>query len=158
MAETSTTFTPPASTAGTELYYAVTEDTALIQVFGNQSIPTVDTPPEDVTYRTLESSTEFAVPGVKPFESIEIENMYYPEQFNAIRAVAESGKEPYWYIKLPNVTAGATSGAKPLCIKWRGAVKITFSEIALDDMIKTTLKIYKSTVPEFIEGLPSTSI
>lgn len=155
MAQVSKTFTPPASTVGTELYYAVVEDTDLVQVFGNQSIPTVDTAPEDITYRTLESPIEFAVPGVQPFESIEIENMFYKEQFEAIKAVADTGKEPFWYIKLPDITGGTGAGAKPLCIKWRGAIKITFSEIALDDMIKTMLKVYKSTVPEFIEGLPT---
>ena len=72
MAEENTMFTPPAATTKTELYYAEAEDTGLVQVFGNQSIPVIDSAPEDITYRTLESSTEFAVAGVKPFESIEI--------------------------------------------------------------------------------------
>ena len=55
---------------------------------------------------------------------------------------------------MPDATAGSGVGAKPLVIKWKGGVKISLAQIDLDDMIKTTLKIYKSTVPQIIEGLP----
>ena len=70
MAKESNNFTAPAATMLTELWYAEKEDTGLVQVFGTQSIPEIDTPPDDITYRTLESDVEFGLPGVKAFSAI----------------------------------------------------------------------------------------
>ena len=154
MAQQNPEFTAPSATMLTELWYAEKEDTGLVQVFGNQSIPEIDTPPDDITYRTLESDTEFGVPGVKAFAAIEVECLFYKEQFTAMKALADAGKEPFWYVKLPDSTAGGAS-AKPLVIKWKGKFSINIGEIALDDMIKTKIKIYKATRPEIIEGLPN---
>ena len=138
MAQNDPSLTPPVASKFTELWYASTEDTSLKQVFGVQSIPTVISASEDITYRTLESDTEFSVPG---------------EQYDALKALESAGTIPWWYVKLPDSSAG-TSG-KPTVIKWRGALSVALSEIALDDMIRSTLTIGKSTVPETIEGLPS---
>lgn len=155
MATSNPALTPPAASKYTELWYAATEDTGLKQVFGVQSIPTIISAPEDITYRTLESDTEFAVPGVRPYETIEIETLYYQEQFDELKTLEESNTIPWWYVKLPDITAGSGASAKPTVIKWRGAVSVALSEIALDDMIRSTITIGKSTVPETIEGLPS---
>ncbi len=152
MAEVSATFTPPAASPTTELYYAVVEDTGLIQVFGNQSIPVITSPPETITYRTLESTTEFAVPGVTPYEGIEIENLYYKEQYTALKTLADANTELFWYVKLPDTTVAS---GEPMVIKWKGAFRINLAEIALDDMLRTTLTIYKSTKPAEISGLPT---
>ena len=38
--------------------YAETDTVAPTQVFGVQGIPEVDTPPDDITYRTLESDVQ----------------------------------------------------------------------------------------------------
>lgn len=155
MAQTNASYTQPAATMLTELWYAETEDTGLVQVFGNQSIPQVDTPPDDIVYRTLESDTEFGVPGVRAFSAIELECLFYPEQFTAMKALADAGKELFWYVKLPESSAG--EGKEPLVIKWKGAFHISIAEIALDDMVKTALKIYKSSKPAYINGLPTSA-
>lgn len=155
MAQQSTSLTPPAATMLTELWYAQTEDTGLVQVFGNQTIPEIETPPDDVTYRTLESDTEYGVPGVRAFTAIEVEGLFYKEQFTTMRALAESNKELFWYVKLPDSTAGTAEGAKPIVIKWKGAFRIGIGEVALDDMVKTKMKIYKVTKPQIMEGLPT---
>lgn len=155
MAQSNPALTPPAATMYTELWYASTEDTGLKQVFGVQSIPTIISAPEDITYRTLESGTEFAVPGVRPYETIEIETLFYKEQYNELKAVETAGTIPWWYVKLPDASAGSASGAKPLVIKWRGAMSVALADISMDDMVRATLTIGKSTVPEAIEGLPS---
>ncbi len=153
MAEFNPALTPPQSTVGTELYYATTEDTSLKQVFGTQGIPIINAPPEDITYRTLESSTEFAVPGVRPYETIEIETLYYQEQYDELENVSESG-DLWWYVKLPNGTS--PTGSNPKVIKWKGALSVSVGELSQDDMIRSTLTIGKSSVPETIEGLPTT--
>ena len=156
MAEFSTTLTPPVASATTELYYAETEDTDLKQIFGVQSIPAIISAPEDVTYRTLESRTEFATQGVRAYEAIEIELLYYKEQYTALAALESGGKVPYWYVKLPDASAGSGASAKPLVVKWQGSMSVSIAEVALDDMVKCTLKIGKSSVPETIDGLPDT--
>jgi len=155
MATSNPNFTPPVASKNTELYYATEEDTGLVQVFGVQSIPQIITTAEDITYRTLESDTEFSTPGVRPYETIEIETLYYKEQFTALKTVEKSGESPWWYVKLPN--ASAPSGGKPTVIKWRGALSVAMSAIELDDMVRSTLKIGKSTEPTELEGLPSAS-
>ena len=155
-AESSPTLSPPVASVYTELWYAEEEDAGLKQIFGVQSIPTADTAPEDVTYRTLESGTEFAVQGVRPYESMEVELIYYAEQYKALKAL--NGKELYWYTKLPDASGGTASGAKPLVVKWRGSCNVSLAEIAQDDMVKCTLKIGKSSVPEDLQGLPSASV
>ncbi len=152
MAEFNPALTPPRSTARTELYYAITEDTNLKQVFGVQDIPTVDTPPEDITYRTLESSTEFAVPGVRPYETIQVPVIYYEEQFEEMRKANENG-DLWWYVKLPDATS--PTGTNPIVIKWRGALSVSVDGIELDNMLQKMLTIGKSTVPEIIKGLPT---
>ena len=87
MAKYNAEFTPPSATVLTELYYAETDTVAPTQVFGVQGIPEVDTPPDDITYRTLESDVEFGVPGVKPFSAIEVEILYYKEQYTTLKAL-----------------------------------------------------------------------
>lgn len=95
MAKYNAEFTPPSATMLTELYYAETDTVAPTQVFGVQGIPEVDTPPDDITYRTLESDVEYGVPGVKPFSAIEVEILYYKEQYTALKAL--EGQNLFWY-------------------------------------------------------------
>lgn len=144
-----TTFTPPQAATLTELYYATSETgTALKQVFGVQAIPPAITAKEDITYRTLESDVEFSVKGVRPYESIEVECILFKEQFTEIKTLADAGDELWWFVKLPD--------ALKMVIKWRGGVDISVSEIALDDMLKSVIKIGKTTVPVMLEALPTT--
>ena len=154
MAKYNAEFTPPSATMLTELYYAETDTVAPTPVFGVQGIPEVDTPPDDITYRTLESDVEYGVPGVKPFSAIEVEILYYKEQYTALKAL--EGKNLFWYVKLPDNTAGSTPAAKSLVKKWKGDFRITLAALELDDMVKCTLKIYKATAPEDLTtGLPT---
>lgn len=154
MAETSTTFSPPSVTMKTELWYKVGSGT-LTQVFGVQSIPSIITTAEDITYRTLESTTEFSLKGVRAYESIEIECIGYPEQFKTMKALGDADEMLDWYVKLPDSFKG-TGDTKAVTVHWQGGLDVSLAEISLDDMIKTTIKIGKTTVPEIIDGLPTT--
>lgn len=155
MATNNPNFTPPTSTVFTELWYAVEEDTGLKQIFGIQGIPQIVTSTEDITYRTLESDTEFATKGVRPYETIEIQMLHYHEQYEELKQVESGGKLPWWYIKLPD--SSAPEGSKPITIKWRGSLSIALDAIDLDGMNFDVLTIGKSTVPEMLEGLPQAS-
>lgn len=146
-----TTYTPPSAATLTELYYATeAAGTEMKQIFGVQSIPPVITAKEDITYRTLESATEFAVKGVRPYETIEVECMLYKEQYAEIKTLSDGDKELWWFVKLPDT--------QKMVLKWRGSVDISISEIALDDMLKTVIKIGKSTDPEVLEKLPTVTL
>jgi viroplasmin and RNaseH domain-containing protein len=146
-----TTYTPPSASTLTELYYAQDNNgvpaTTLTQIFGVQAIPPADTAKEDITYRTLESDTEFAVKGVKPYESIEVECIYYKEQYTALKTLADSNKELWWYVKLPE--------SQQTVYNWRGSIDVSMAEIALDDMLRCVIKIGKSTKPTVSDSLPS---
>lgn len=139
----------------TELWYKSGGSGTLTQVFGVQGIPSVITQAEDITYRTVESTTEFSAKGVKAFESLEVECIAYPEQFTAMKALDDSGAELDWYQKLPDPFR-ESGGTKPITLHWKGSVGISLTEIVLDDMVKMMVKIGKSTVPEIIDGLPTT--
>lgn len=152
MATSNPALTPPSASVFTELWYASTEDSGLKQVFGVQSIPTIISPPEDITCRVLESDTEFAVQGVRPYETIEIETLYYRAQFDELKLLEGGNETPWWYVKLPDKSAG--SSGKPMVIKWQGSCSVSLAEIALDDMIRATLTIGKTSVPEIMSGLP----
>lgn len=156
MAKSDMTLGDPTSDVGVELYYAVTEDTGLTQVFGLQGIPVISAAKEDVTYRTLESDEEFAVKGRRPRETIEITLVSQRKQHDALKALANSDAFPWWYVKLPD-SYTAAGESKPKVIKWKGSVDLTFAEISLDGMIQDTLTLGKSTIPEEIDGLPSSS-
>ena len=140
MAQTApTTYTPPAATVYTELYYAETETGALTQIFGVQAIPSPITAKEDITYRTLESDLEFAVKGVRPYEPIELECIWFTEQYNALDDLAEADEELWFYLKFP--------ASQKTVFKWRGSIDVAPAVIALDDMLKTMIKLGKSTKP-----------
>lgn len=154
MAETTQSLTAPSPTMKTELWYKSGTSGALTQIFGVQSIPSIITPSEDITYRTLESATEFALKGVRAYESIEIECLGYPEQFKALKTLADADDELDWYVKLPDTFKGKDELAA-VTIHWKGGIDVSIAELALDDMIKTTIKIGKTSVPEIMAGLPT---
>ena len=147
MAEISTTLTPPSATMKTELWYKASTGT-LTQVFGVQSIPPVKTAAEDITYGSLESSSEFAVKGTRKFESIEVETILYKEQFKALTLLDEAEETLEWFVKTP-----ANIG---IILSWKGGIDVSMAEIAMDDMYKSTLKIGKVTVPVMLDEMPST--
>lgn len=148
MAQTPTNYTPPSATTLTELWYSETEaGTGKTQVFGVQTIPSPVTAKEDITYRTMESDTEFAVKGVRPYETIEVECIFYKEQYTAVKTLADANKELWWFLKLPD--------SQETIYKWRGSVDISLGEIGLDGMIMSVLKIGKSSVPVTLEAMPT---
>lgn len=142
-----TTYTPPAATVFTELYYSETETGELTQIFGVQAIPSPITAKEDITYRTLESEIEFAVKGVRPYEPIEVECIWFTEQYDALDDLAEADEELWYFVKLPD--------SQKTVFKWRGSIDISPAEIALDDMLRTVIKLGKSTKPTRLQTLPA---
>lgn len=146
MAEFNPAFTPPVATATTELWYAETETGAATQVFGVQGIPNPDTPPDDITYKTLESTEGFSAPGTKPATTIEIELILYKEQYESLKALDRTAL--WWYVKYPE--------SYGIIRKWQGKFVLYLSDITLDDMCKCRIKLYRDTKPTDVETIPTT--
>ena len=140
MAEFNPAFTPPVATATTELWYAETETGAATQIFGVQGIPNPDTPPDDITYKTLESTEGFSAPGTKPATTIEIELILYKEQYETLKQALNRAfnKIDYGIIR-----------------KWKGKFVLSLSDITLDDMCKCRIKLYRDTKPTDVDQIPA---
>ena len=107
--------TTPKGTMRTELWYAKSGDGAeMKQIFMVQEIPKLESAPEQITYTALESSEEFATPGKKKSETLEVPVLYVAEQHKELKTISESHTRVWFFVKLPDETA-AESG-KPLTL------------------------------------------
>lgn len=83
--------TTPKGTMRTELWYAKSGDGAeKKQIFMVQEIPKLESAPEQITYTALESSEEFATPGKKKSEPLEVPVLYVAEQHKELKTISES--------------------------------------------------------------------
>lgn len=149
--------TTPKGTMRTELWYAKSGDGAeMKQIFMVQEIPKLESAPEQITYTALESSEEFATPGKKKSETLEVPVLYVAEQHKELKTISESHTRVWFFVKLPDETA-AESG-KPLTYKFPGTLHLAGDAISDGDMIKDTITIYKDGKVEETEGLPSAEL
>ena len=148
----------PKTSTLTKLFHA--EDLAKLvaeatrkQVAFVQSIPEFLIAPEPITYSALDIDDERQEPGRKKAETIEIELLFTEEQYDELKAIQDSKTNGYWAIQLPEETA--TQVGKPLTWYFTGTCHIGMSEIALDDMLKAKLTIYRSSPIEESKGFPT---
>lgn len=146
----------PNTSTLTKLYYADTKEGERKQVGFVQSIPEFLTPPEAITYSALDIDDERQVKGRKKAENLEIEFLYRQEQYKEIKELEKNNTEVYWFIQLPEETAETTG--KPLTWNFKGTCCVGMSEIALDDMLKSKLTIYRNSEIEETDGFPTASI
>ena len=122
------------------------------QVAFVQSIPEFLTAPEAITYSALDIDDERQAPGRKKAESIEVELLFTEEQYDELKAIQDAKTNGYWAIQLPEETA--TEAGKPLTWYFTGTCHVGMSEIAIDDMLKAKLTIYRSSAVEESKGFP----
>lgn len=120
-----------------------------------QSIPEFLTAPEGVTYSALDIDDERQAPGRKKAENLEIEFLFTEEQYDELKEVEKEKTDGYWAIQLPEETA-ATEG-KPLTWYFTGTCFVGMSEIAIDDILKSKVTIYRSSEIKENKGFPTTS-
>lgn len=138
----------------TKIYFGTTRDGSnRTQVGFVQSIPEFLTAPEGITYSALDIDDERQARGRRKIETLEIEFLYQESQYDAIKAIEDT--EVYWFIQLPEVTA-ETAG-KPLTWNFKGTCSVGMSEIAIDDMLKSKLTIYRSSAIEETKGFPTSA-
>lgn len=143
----------PKTSTLTKLYYAETKSGERKQIGFVQSIPEFLTAPEPITYSALDIDDERQATGRKKAENLEIEFLYREEQYDEIKELETAKKEVYWFIQLPEETA-VTAG-KPMTWNFQGTCFLGMSEIAIDDMLKSKLTIYRSSSIEETKGFPT---
>lgn len=143
----------PKTSTLTKLYYAETKAGERKQIGFVQSIPEFLTAPEPITYSALDIDDERQTAGRKKAENLEIEFLYREEQYDEIKEMETAKKEVYWFIQLPEETA-VTEG-KPMTWNFQGTCFLGMSEIAIDDMLKSKLTIYRSSPIEETKGFPT---
>lgn len=117
-----------------------------------QSIPEFLKAPEGITYSALDIPDERQAEGRQKAENLEIEILFKEDQYDELKAVQTKKTNGYWAIQLPESTS---ESGKPLTWYFTGTCYIGMSEIAIDDMLKSKLTIYRSS--EIIEskGFPT---
>lgn len=143
----------PKTSTLTKLYYSTTKSGERIQIGFVQSIPEFMTPPEPITYSALDIDDERQVKGRKKAENLEIEFLYRETQYKEIKELEKNNTEVYWFIQLPEETAEVEG--KPLTWNFKGTCCVGMSEIAIDDMLKSKLTIYRNSAIEETEGFPT---
>ena len=123
------------------------------QVAFVQSIPEFLTAPEGITYSALDIPDERQAEGRQRAENLEIEFLFTEEQYDELKAIEKAKTNGYWAIQLPEATA--TEPGKPLTWYFQGTCHVGMSEIAIDDMLKSKVTIYRSSAIEESKGFPS---
>lgn len=123
------------------------------QVAFVQSIPEFLKAPEGVTYSALDIPDERMAEGRQKAENLEIEILFKEDQYDELKAVQKAGTNGYWAVQLPESTA--TEAGKPLTWYFTGTCYVGMSEIALDDMLKSKLTIYRSSEIKESKGFPT---
>ena len=143
----------PKTSTLTKIYYGETKTGERTQVAYVQSIPEFLTPPEPINWSALDIDDERQATGRKKAESMEIEFLFTQEQYQDLKGLQTANKNVYWFIQLPEETA-ETAG-KPLTWNFQATCYVGMSEIAIDDMLKAKITLYRNTAVEETEGFPS---
>ena len=144
--------TPKTSTLST-LWVAETLTGERTQVAFVQEIPPLKSAKEAITYNALDLEEEQQAKGNRKAETLTIPLLFTEEQHDMLIQKAESNKEFHWFIKLPDDTA-KTEG-NPIVFNFTGACDIGLDTIAIDDMLKENLTIYKSSKVSETKGFPT---
>lgn len=145
--------TEPRTTMMTKLYHSSTRIGECKQIAYIQSIPEFLTAPEPITWSALDIDDERQAVGRKKAENLEIELIFTEEQYDELKALEKTNSNEFWFIQLPTETA--TEEGKPLTWNFQATVHVSLSELALDDMIKAKITLYRNTAIEETKGFPT---
>ena len=143
----------PKTSTLTKLYHSSTKIGEKSQVAFIQSIPEFLTAPEPIVYSALDISDERQVEGRKKAETMEIEFLYTEAQYDELKTIEKNKTNGYWFIQLPEDTA--TTEGKPLTWYFNATCFVGMSDIAIDDMLKSKVTLYRNSDIEETKGLPT---
>ena len=90
--------------------------------------------------------------GRQKAENLEIEILFKEDQYDELKALQTAKTNGYWAIQLSEDTS---STGKPLTWYFTGTCFIGMSEIAIDDMLKSKITIYRSSEIKESKGFPT---
>ena len=144
--------TPKVSTLST-LWYSETLTGNRTQVAYVQEIPALKSAKEAITYNALDLEEEQQAKGNRKAETLTIPLLFTENQHDTLVTLSNSDTEYFWFIKLPDATA-VTSGS-PIVFNFKGACDVGLDTIAIDDMLKENLTIYRSSAVNETKGFPT---
>ena len=144
--------TPKVSTLST-LWVSETLEGARTQVAYVQEIPPLKSAKEAVTYNALDLEEEQQAKGNRKAETLTIPLLFTHKQHKELTEKSDSNEEYFWFIKLPDETA--IDSGKPLVFYFTGACDLGLDTIAIDDLLKENLTIYRSSKVSESEGFPA---
>lgn len=142
----------PRTSTLTKLFHAETLIGERSQVAYVQSIPEFQIAPEPITWSALDIDDERQAIGRKKAENIEIEIIFTEEQYDELKAIEKAGTNAYWFIQLPEETSTTN---KPLTWSFQATAHVGMSEIAIDDMLKAKITLYRNTAITETKGFPT---
>ena len=147
---------PKASTL-TKLFHAdsladLKDSSKRKQIAFVQNIPEFLKAPEGITYSALDIPDERQTEGRQKAENLEIEILFKEDQYDELKVVQKAKTNGYWAIQLPEETS---STGKPLTWYFTGTCHVGMGEIAIDDMLKSKLTIYRSSEIKESKGFPT---
>lgn len=123
------------------------------QVAYVQEIPPLKSAKEAITYNALDLEEEQQAKGSRKAETLTIPILFTEKQHDALKTKSDSDSEYYWFIKLPDSTA--STATKPIVFNFTGACDLGLDTIAIDDMLKENLTIYRSSAVSETKGFPA---
>lgn len=144
--------TPKVSTLST-LWVSSTLAGEKTQVAYVQEIPPLKSAKEAITYSALDLEEEQQAKGGRKAETLTIPLLFTEEQHDVLNEKSDSDEEFYWFIKLPDSTAKETG--KPIVFYFTGACDLGMDTIAINDLLKENLTIYRSSKVEETKGFPT---
>ena len=146
------TLKPKVSTLST-LWYGTTLTGERTQVAYVQEIPALQSAKEAITYNALDLDEEQQAKGTRKAETLTIPLLFTEDQHDTLTALADTDTESFWFTKLPDATASTAN--KPLVFNFTGACDLGMDTIAIDDMLKENLTIYRSSKVNETKGFPT---
>lgn len=146
----------PKSGTLTKLYYsekAVPSEADLTHVMYTEEIPELEEAPEAVTFQTVDMAEEYSEQGTKKSTQPAVPVLYTRAQHKSLKALADSKKVVYWFVKYPETTCA--EGEEPLVKRFTGSCALTGQAITSGDMIKDTLTLYRNSAIEEFDGMPT---
>lgn len=146
----------PKSGTLTKLYYsekAIPSEADLTHVMYTEEIPELEEAPEAVTFQTVDMAEEYSEQGTKKSTQPAVPVLYTRAQHKSLKALADSKKVVYWFVKYPETTCA--EGEEPLVKRFTGSCALTGQAITSGDMIKDTLTLYRNSAIEEFDGMPT---
>lgn len=138
----------------TKVFYSKTKTGERTQLCYVQTINPFKTLKKSINYGALDLEKERQAKGIAEAQDLEIPFLYTEEQWDNMKAIADSDDEYYWFFQLPEATA-STAG-KPLTFYFTASADISMDTIEIDNMLQSIAKLFISSDVEESKGFPTT--